>query len=195
MGFDEDDDSVALSVNNAIKLPIGGSAAYVEPSGASFAALQAELENLKQEITNLGISTLAQQQDFQESGVAKGLDRAESNSMLAGVLHDLEKTLQQSLDWVAEYAGVQPCEVHIDDDFDHVKLTPQEVTAYLASATAGVLDKGTVIDALIRGDWLPETTTVEDIIDAAEEEVAQQQERDTEKMAAAAEVEMAKAKA
>jgi hypothetical protein len=194
MGFDDEDDSVALSVNNAIKLPIGGDGKYIEPSGASFDALQTELENLKNEITTLGISTLARQQDFQESGVAKGFDRAESNSMLAGVLHDLEKTLQQALGWVAEYAGVQPCTVHIDDDFDHVKLTPQEVTAYLAAVTAGTLDKGTVIDALIRGDWLPENTTVEDIIDAAEEEMVAQQERDMEKMAATAEVEVAKAK-
>lgn len=195
MGFEEEEEGVALSVNNAIKLPIGGDGKYLEPSGASFAALQAELENIKDEILQLGISTLARQQDFQESGVAKGLDRAESNSMLAGVLHDLEKTLQTSLNWVAEYAGVQPCEVHVDDDFDHVKLTPQEVTAYLAAATGGVLDKGTVIDSLIRGDWLPETTTVEDIMDAAELEVAQQQEYDLAMAEGQAKIEAEKAKA
>lgn len=188
IGFDEDEDGVALSVNNAIKLPIGGDAKYAEPSGASFDALQAELENLKNEITQLGISTLARQQDFQESGVAKGLDRAESNSMLAGVLHDLEKTLQQALGWVAEYAGVQPCEVHIDDDFDHVKLTPQEVTAYLTAQTTGTLDKGTVIDALIRGDWLPEELTVEDVMDAAEEEQALELQQELDRFAGEAAV-------
>jgi hypothetical protein len=195
MGFDEDEDSVALSVNNALKLPIGGDGKYIETSGSSFAALQTELESIKNEITTLGISTLARQQDFQESGLAKGIDRAESNSMLAGILRDLEKSLQQSLGWVAQYAGVQPCEVHIDDDFDHAKLTPQEVTAYLATVTSGVLDKGTVIDALIRGEWLPEGTTVEDIIDAAEEEQAEAQERELEKMVGQAGLEVGKAQA
>ena len=138
---------------------------------------------------------MARQQDFQESGVANGLDRAESNSMLAGVLHDLEKTLQQALGWVAEYAGVQHCTVVIDDDFDHQKLEPPEVAAYLAAATSGVIDKATVLDALIRGDWLPESLTVEDVMDAAEEEQAIEQERQMETMAATAELEIQKAKA
>jgi len=182
MGFDEDDEDVALSVNNAIKLPIGGDGRYIETSGSSFDALQTELGSIADQITQLGISTLARQQDFQESGLAKSLDRAESNSMLAGISRDLEKTLQQALGWVADYAGVEAPQVVIDDDFDHVKLTPEEVDKLLRAHMEGVLDKQTILDRLIRGEWLEEGTTVEDIIDATEAEQAEKQARALETM-------------
>ena len=69
------------------------------------------------------------------------------------------------------------------------------MAAYFAAATSGVLDKATVIDALIRGDWLTEDADVDDILDAAEEEVAQKQEHDLALAEGQASVEVAKIKA
>lgn len=172
MGFDESDENVELSVNNAIKLPMGGDGKYIEPTGQSFDALQTELAKLEEQITTLGISMMAKQQNFQESGLAKGLDRAESNSMLAGISHDLQITLQQSLAWVAEYAGIGAPEVKIDDDFEHAALEPAAAQVYLQAFINGAIDQETFLRAWTMGEWLDTETDPEEIIDATEEEAA-----------------------
>jgi hypothetical protein len=188
MGFDEDDDGVALSVNNAIKLPINGDGKYAEPSGASYEALQIELDKIADQILTLGVATLARQQDFQESGLAKGLDRAESNSMLAGVLRDLEKTLQQALGWVAEYAGVEAPTVIIDDDFDHQTLEPTMVAQLVNLKREGALTLELLLQILQSGGIVPEDIDLEAVIDQAEAEAAERMEQELAKTEAEAKI-------
>lgn len=167
---DEESDEVGLSVNSALKYPVGGGSRYTEISGASCEAHQAELQVLKQEITQLGVSVLTQQQTFQETEGAKTLDRAESNSMLSVIARDMGMTLQQALNWCGEYVGREPPEVVIDSDFDHSKLTVEEAGAYLKAYTDGALPLREFLQAWQSGEWLPDNLDIDTLVDGDEAE-------------------------
>jgi hypothetical protein len=170
------DGEVGLSVNSALQYPIGGGSKYTEISGASCDAHQKELEILKEQITQLGISVLTQQQTFQETEGAKSLDRAESNSMLSVIARDLAQTLQQVLNWCGEYVGKEPPLVVIDSDFDHSKLTPQEAELYLKAYIDGGIDLPTFLEVWQTGEWLPDGVDVEQLADKLEGEAAEEPE-------------------
>ena len=168
IGYEGDESEVGLSVNNAILYPQGGGSRYTEISGASCSAHQAELDKLQEQITQLGISTLTQQQTFQESGIAKGLDRAESNSMLSVVARDLEQTLQTVLNWCGEYAGREPPTVGIESDFDHSRLSAEQAGLYLKAYVDGAITLEQFTEAWSEGEWLPEGTEVQQTLDTLE---------------------------
>jgi hypothetical protein len=164
------DGEVGLSVNSALQYPIGGGSRYTEISGASCTAHQEELDRLKEQITQLGISVLTQQQTFQETEGAKSLDRAESNSMLSVIARDLAMTLQQVLNWCGEYVGREPPTVVIDNDFDHSKLTPEEAALVLKAYVDGGIDLPTFLEVWQTGEWLPDGLNIEQLADKLEGE-------------------------
>jgi hypothetical protein len=169
---------MGLSVNNALAIPPEGDAFYVEPASSAFQAQREELEALAEEIGTLGIATLTKQKNTAESGLSKSLDRVDSNSMLAVISKDLEQTLQQALDWAAEFAGVQAPVVAIDRDFDVAAMEPTEITAVNSLFTSGLLDQETALTLLKRGELLPEDLDVEQVMASAEleqQKVAEQE--------------------
>ena len=56
-GFDDIEDPVGLSVNNAILLPPEGDAMMVEPASQSFDAQQVYLDKLEEQMSSLGLSS------------------------------------------------------------------------------------------------------------------------------------------
>jgi hypothetical protein len=177
-GWDDLSDPAGLSVNNALVLPPEGDAFYVEPASSAFDAQRAELEALAEEISTLGIATLTKQKNTAESGLSKSLDRVDSNSMLALISKDLEQTLQQSLDWAAEFAGVQAPVVSLDRDFDVAAMEGQEISAINALFTSGLLDQETALELLKRGEILPDDMEPEEIMAAAELEQQKSMDHD-----------------
>lgn len=168
--LDGSDGEIGLSVNSALQYPIGGGSKYCEITGASCEAHQKELEALKEQITQLGISVLTHQQTFQETEGAKTLDRAESNSMLSVIARDLAATLQQVMNWCGQYVGKEPPTVIIDSDFDHSKLTPEEAALYLKSYIDGAIDLATFLQIWQTGEWLPDELDIEELADKIEGE-------------------------
>jgi hypothetical protein len=176
--WDDQTDPMGLSVNNALAIPPEGDAFYVEPASSAFQAQREELEALAEEIGTLGIATLTKQKNTAESGLSKSLDRVDSNSMLAVISKDLEQTLQQALDWAAEFAGVQAPVVAIDRDFDVAAMEPTEITAVNSLFTSGLLDQETALTLLKRGELLPEDLDVEQVMASAELEQQKVAEQD-----------------
>jgi hypothetical protein len=91
---------------------------------------------------------------------------------------DLEQTLQQSLDWAAEFAGVQAPVASLDRDFDVAAMEGQEISAINALFTSGLLDQETALELLKRGEILPMETEVEQIMANAELEQQKTMEQD-----------------
>jgi len=172
-GWDDTTDPVGLSVNNALTLPPEGDALYVEPASSAFDAQRAELEALVDEMKTLGLAILTEQKNAAESGLAKTLDRLDANAMLAVISKDLEGTLQQALELAATYAGVQAPTVAIDRDFDVEPLDGSRITAINSLFTSGMLDRGTALELLKRGEILTDEMDPEEI--AAEADAAQAQ--------------------
>ena len=104
-GWDDSDNSIALSANTAILLPVDGEVGYAEPASSAFESQQAFITELEQQMENLSISTLFHQTYAAETAEAKALNRTDSDSMLAVVARDLEKALQNALDMTGMYVG------------------------------------------------------------------------------------------
>ena len=135
-------------------------------------------------MANLGVTILARQKNAAESGLSKQLDRADSNSMLARLSQELEQTLQQAIDWAAEYSGQDAPKVVIDRDFDHERFQGDMITSLTNLYTNGLLDKETTLKLLQFGEVIPPEFDIEEIMSAAEVEELDNMEMDLQKQEA-----------
>jgi hypothetical protein len=180
-GYDPSpDDKVGLSVNNAILTgPRGESEIYyVEPSVSSFESQRAELEGLANSIKSLGLAILTEEKSGVESAKAKALDRLDSNSILAVISKDVEKTLQQAFDLAGKYMGIEPPVVSLDRDFDVEPIDGQMMASINTLYQGGLLDHETALRILDRGELFDDTIEVEDVLDRAEIEAEAKLEQD-----------------
>lgn len=192
-GWDDTSSDLDVDVTSALSLEMGGSASYVEPASSSFKAMREELDSLAQQMSNLGITILAQQKMVGETAKAKQLDRADSNSLLATISMNLEAALQQAVDTCAAFARQAPPTVSLDRDFDLQALEPQGIGAIQGLFTSGLIDRETALELLQRGEVLPDAVLVDEIMLRTEEEEAKKMEKEQESMAMQTEMEMAKA--
>ena len=194
-GWDDTSSNLDVDVTSALALPIGGGAQYVEPASSSFAATQEELADLVQQMSNLGISVLAQQKMVGETAKAKQLDRAETNSVLSIVSISLEKALQAAVDACAEYAGREAPMVSLDRDFDLQTLEADGIGAIVNLYTSGLIDRRTGLELLQRGEILTDEVDIDDIIEQAEQDEAAAMEKEVAKLDAEASIAAQYAKA
>ena len=177
MGWDDQQNELKLDVTKALSFGPDGDAKYVEPANNAFEAVQTELDALEEQMSTLGISTLAKRDNVGESGVAKAIDRADANSIIAATSKSLEGALQQAIDWCAEYAGQEPPTVGIDRDFDRMPMEPQAISSVAGLFTAGIIDQRTAIDMLRRGEVIGDEVDTDDIMEQAEQEAAASMEQ------------------
>jgi hypothetical protein len=123
-------------------------------------------------MASLGVAILAKQKNVAESGLSKQLDRADTNSMLSVISADLEASVQQAVEWVAAFAGVEPPVVAIDRDFTVEPMDAQTIDAMNRLFGAGVLDQRTLLEVLRRGEVFGDDFDPEAIIEAASQELA-----------------------
>lgn len=155
-GWDDSDNSIALSANTAILLPTDGEVGYAEPASSAFESQQSFITELEQQMENLSISTLFHQTYAAETAEAKALNRTDSDSMLAVVARDLEKSLQNALDITGMYVGREAPQVYVDKDFDLQSLDHQQVAEYQSLYSNGVITHETLLTVLKAGEVLPE---------------------------------------
>lgn len=182
-GWDDNNNELQnLSIGNALAMPPEGGASYVETSNTSFDALQQELTSLEEQIGTLGITVLARPKTFQESGTAKALDRADTNSMLAQISINAEMALQQAMNWAGEYAGVEPPEVSIIRDFNADVLEGQQMAQLISLYNSGIIDKETTLKLLQRGEILDDGMDLEEIMANTESEELDSLEKEVDRM-------------
>ena len=161
-GWDDQTKDMAISVNYAMATQPGNKVYYVEPASSAFEAQSAEVQELQQQMSSLGISTLSQQKYVAESADARRLDRIDTNSMLAMVSMDLESGLQKSYNLAANYLGIEPPEVKISRDFDLQRLIGQDITAMGQLFENEVIDRNEFREMLVQGEILPKAAESSD---------------------------------
>ena len=161
-GFDDAPDPAGLSVNNAILLPPEGDAFMVEPASQSFEAQQNFISQLEEQMNSLGISTLFAQKMSAETAESKKLSRTDSDSLLVVVSRDLESMLQNAFEMAAAYVGKEAPQVRLDRDFDLQQLDGAQVGQYLQLFTNNVITHETLLNALKRGEVLPDINVAEE---------------------------------
>ena len=187
-GWDDQSPKLQVDVSKALAMPPDGDVSYVEPANQAFDAYQTELEALATQMSNLGVSILAEQKNVAESGLSKQLDRADTNSLLATISFDLEQTLQKAVDLAAAYAGVEAPVVGLSRDFDSQTMTAQDVTAVNSLFTSGLVDHETALTLLRQGELLSDDVDIDEILSRGEAEELRDIEMQVERTSALAEV-------
>ena len=120
-GFDPDsnESSLGLSVNTAVLLPPDGDAAIVSPPSDAYQEQLRCLQTLEEQISTLGVSTLAKQNITNTAAESKRLDRIDSDSIMSIISEDLARAVGDILRIAGKYAGKEPPEVTIPHDFEN----------------------------------------------------------------------------
>jgi len=162
-GYDDNDDTIGLSANSAILLPIDGSASYVEPASSAFEAQQSYITELENQMSSLGISTLFAQKMGTETAESKRLSRTDSDSLLSIVSKDLESSLQDAFDAAAAFNGMEAPKITLDRDFDTQVLDGPQVDQYSKLWMNGAITHETMLQMLKRGEVLPEIDVEQEV--------------------------------
>ena len=176
LGFDpETDTDLGLSANTAICLPPDGNAFYVQPTSEAFDAQLKCLQALEDQISRLGINTLTAQNLTNAAAEARRLDRIDSDSIMAVIAGDLERTIETYFTYAGAYVGVEPPRVTIPRDYDNRLVTGNEITAYLQLFMQGAISQETLLNILQTGEVLPanidvgeEITRTQDMLEEAQ---------------------------
>jgi hypothetical protein len=169
-GWDDTDNEIALSANSALVMGPDSDCKYVEPASQAFAAQQAFITEIEQQMRGLGISTLFNQTFAAETAAAKAMDRSDSDSMLSVVAQDLERCLQNAIDMAGAFVGIETPIVAIARDFDLQQLDGAQVQQYLNLWTNGAISHETLLSTLQRGEVLSEEMDIDAEIELIEQD-------------------------
>jgi hypothetical protein len=188
-GFDQDTGKpVGLSVNTAVLLPPDGDGYYVEPRSDAFDAQLKCLQTLEEQISSLGINTLAKQNITNAAAEAKRLDRIDSDSIMSIISEDLARAIESVVKIAGEYAGVEPPTVTIPKDYENRLLDGNQITAYLQLYMQGAISQETLLRILQEGEVLPVYIDLEEEMVATKELLEEQMAMDLQRLDAEAKV-------
>ena len=165
-GFDPDnnDTSLGVSVNTAILLPPDGDAAIVSPPSDAYQEQLRCLQTLEEQISALGISTLAKQNLTNTAAESKRLDRIDSDSIMAIISEDLARAITDMLRIAGRYAGKEPPTVTIPKDYENRLLDGNQITAMLQLQMQNQISQETLLRILQEGEVLPPYVEIDDEI-------------------------------
>jgi hypothetical protein len=173
-GFDPDgNNDLGLSVNTAILLPPDGDGYLVEPTAAAYDAQLKCLQTMEDQISNLGISTLARQNITNAAAESKRLDRVDSDSIMSIISEDLSRAIAAMLQDAAAYAGVEPPEVTIPKDYENRLLDGNQITAMLQLQMQNQVSQETLLRILQEGEVLPPYVDIAEEIARTKDEMEQ----------------------
>ena len=188
-GFDPDDkeeENLGLSINTAVLLPPDGDAKYVAPPAEVYEAERNCLKELEEQISALGISTLAKQNITNAAAEAKRLDRVDSDSIMAIISENLACAVQELLEMAAEYAGKEAPKVSIPKDYENRLLDGNQITAMLQLQMQGQISQDCLLRILQEGEVIPPYVDIAEEIsktkDEMEEKLEQQMDIQEEQM-------------
>ena len=177
-GFDpESGEPIGLSVNTAILLPPDGDASYVEPTAAAYEAQLKCLQTLEEQISSLGINTLARQNITNAAAEAKRLDRVDSDSIMAVISEDLSRAIQRIIRVAAAYAGVEEPQITIPKDYENRLLDGNQITAMLQLNMQNVISQETLLRILQEGEVLPPFIDLEEEITRTQDELEEKMQQ------------------
>lgn len=158
----DDGDKVVIGAKHAVRLPKGATMAYVEHTGAAIDSGRKALAELVDAMRQAG-AKLLQPAEGNRTATEAREDAANDNSQLGGMASQLQDTLNDVLDLVAEYrsqekGGTVQLSPNLDPELD----TATAITDLLGMYREGIVSRPTVFEAAKRFGRVPEAVTWED---------------------------------
>jgi len=168
-GFPQSSEEVSAGPGEAIAFPAEGRAEYIESKGTSYNAQFQRLEQLSDQINELGLAAVLGQKLSAETAEAKKIDRSQGDSTMKVVAQQVQDMIDNSLAYHAQYLGSNEAgSSFVNRDFLASRLEPQEIQSLLSLYTAGTITQKTLLDQLTEGEVLGDEFDVEEELEATE---------------------------
>lgn len=152
----QDGDEVVIGAKHAVRLPTGATMQYVEHTGAAIESGRKALLDLVEDMRQAG-AKLLQPAEGNRTATEAREDAANDNSQLGGMASQLQDTLVDVLDLVAEYRGQEKGgTVQLNPNLDPELDTATAMQDLLAMYRDGIVSRSTVFEAAKRFGRLPE---------------------------------------
>ena len=168
-GFPQSAEEISAGPGEAMALPEGASAQYIEPSGNSYSAQFQRLDQIASQINELGLAAVLGQKLSAETAEAKRIDRSQGDSTMMVIAQQMQDLIDNCLSFHAQY--MQQAQVgssFVNRDFLGDRLEPQEIQSLLQLYTAGTITQETLLKQLSIGEVLGDDFDVEQELDATQ---------------------------
>ena len=168
-GFPQSAEEISAGPGEAMALPEGASAQYIEPSGNSYSAQFQRLEQIASQINELGLAAVLGQKLSAETAEAKRIDRSQGDSTMMVIAQQMQDLIDNCLQFHAQYLQQpQAGSSFVNRDFLGDRLEPQEIQSLLQLYTAGTITQETLLKQLSIGEVLGDDFDVEQELDATQ---------------------------
>jgi hypothetical protein len=168
-GFPSAAEEVSAGPGEAIAFPAEGRAEYIEPAGNSFDAQFKRLEQIEQQINDLGLAAVLGQKLSAETAEAKRIDRSQGDSTMMAIAQQMQDMIDNCLRFHGEFLqDTQPGSCYINRDFLGQRLDAPDIAALLQLYTAGTITQKTLLDRLADGEILGDEFEVEEELEATQ---------------------------
>ena len=164
-GFPAAAEEVSAGPSEALSLPEGSSASYIEPNGNSFNAQKDRIDKLEYQINELGLAAILGQKMSAETAQSQRIQRSQGDSTLMVLSQQIQDLLDNCLKFHAEFlkqsvAGT----TFVNRDFVDSSLQPAQVDALLKIYAQGVIDQEELLKKLVEGEILSEDFDIEEML-------------------------------
>ena len=168
-GFPQSAEEISAGPGEAMALPEGARAEYIEPSGNSYDAQFKRLDQIANQINELGLAAVLGQKLSAETAEAKRIDRSQGDSTMMVIAQQMQDMIDNCLRFHAEFMQ-QPVagSSFINRDFLGQRLEPEEIQSLLQLYTAGTITQETLLNQLSAGEVLGDEFDVEEEIEATQ---------------------------
>jgi len=168
-GFPQSAEEISAGPGEALALPEGASAQYIEPAGNSYDAQFRRLEQIASQINELGLAAVLGSKLVGETAEAKRIDRSQGDSTMMVVAQQMQDMIDNCLRFHAEYMQESNAGSSlVNRDFMGVRLEPLEIQALLQLYTAGTITQETLLLQLEAGEVLGDDFDVENELEATQ---------------------------
>ncbi|BAQ93497.1 phage portal protein [uncultured Mediterranean phage uvMED] len=168
-GFPQSAEEISAGPGEALALPESARSEYIEPSGNSYDAQFKRLDQISQQINELGLAAVLGQKLSAETAEAKRIDRSQGDSTMMVIAQQMQDLIDNCLGFHAQYMQqAQAGSSFINRDFLATRLEPQEIQSLLQLYTAGTITQETLLNQLSAGEVLGDEFDVEEEIEATQ---------------------------
>lgn len=157
----KDTDAFAVSASMVINLPTDGDIKWVTADATGIKAGQDSLDRLLREMSEAGLELTSAQTTGAETATGRIIDASESNSILKGIVLDLEWSLYNAMLIAGEYIGVNATDTEIKLDTTYTVFNQTDMTFLLELHKAGI-----ITDEEIREELKTRKTFLSEKVDA-----------------------------
>jgi len=164
-GFPAAAEEVSAGPSEALSLPEGSSASYIEPNGNSFNAQRERIDKLEYQINELGLAAILGQKMSAETATSKRIDRSQGDSTMMVLSQQIQDLIDNCLKYHAAFekqsvAGTS----FVNRDFVDSSLEPAQVDALLKIYAQGIIDQEELLKKLIEGEVLSDSINIEEML-------------------------------